>query len=57
VNSPFQGKLGEEVVESCHDFPNRGTIFRLKVLCSLLIQSCHGARNRDTILNFSANPI
>jgi len=30
VTSPFQVKLGEEVVESCHDFPNRVTIFHLK---------------------------
>jgi len=30
VTSPFQVKLSEEVVESRHDFPNRGTIFRHK---------------------------
>jgi len=26
----LSGKLGEEAVESCHDFPNRVTIFHLK---------------------------
>jgi len=30
VTSPFQVKLGEEVVESRHNFPNRVTIFHLK---------------------------
>jgi len=54
VTSPFQMKLSEEVVESRHDFPNRDTIFHLKIPCSLPIQSCQGAWNRDTILDFPA---
>ena len=50
VTSPFQAKLGEEAVESCHDFPSQNILLPANPIVSRCLKSWHDFR-------FPTNPI